>query len=301
MELARKLATAGVTLALALGAGRYMEGYAQRADAPAERPERIEATAATAIAAPALRIQTPPLDQPTRLTLPVEAPVPAPLNAQAACTVTLDLATEPAAVLAVSLHAACHAGERVVLRHAGLAVTGRVSDSGHLLAHLPALDAGGSVSVRFGDGTTVAAARPVPEIATLRRFGVQWIGEDAFQVHALSNGARHGDPGHVSAVDPRRTGDAAGFLSLLGDAGVAQPMLAEVYTYPADGAPVAVQLEAAVTDRTCGHELLAETLASVGGRPHVAELTLAMPGCDAVGDYIVLKNLPRTLTMAASG
>jgi hypothetical protein len=93
-----------------------------------------------------------------------------------------------------------------------------------------------------------------------------------------------------------------GFLSLLGDAATDNPLLAEVYTFPADpAAKPEVVVEAAVTDKTCARELLAETLSSSSssGSVFVTDLTLAMPDCDAVGDYLVLKNLFLDLNMAS--
>jgi len=80
---------------------------------------------------------------------------------------------------------------------------------------------------------------------------------------------------------------------------VDMPLLAEVYTYPAMGSADVV-IEAAVTAQTCGRELLGETLLSEAGRVTVTDLTLAMPDCDAVGDFLVLNNLVPDLTLVAA-
>mgnify|MGYP006147623581 CR=1 FL=1 len=63
--------------------------------------------------------------------------------------------------------------------------------------------------------------------------------------------------------------------------------------------PLRQVVEAAVTEATCGRELLGETLTSRGGAVEVAELTLAMPDCAAAGDILVLKNLVPEMTLAA--
>ena len=42
------------------------------------------------------------------------------------------------------------------------------------------------------------------------------------------------------------------------------------------------------------------SLTSTAGSVFVTDLTLAMPGCEAVGDYLVLKNLVLDLNMAAA-
>lgn len=139
---------------------------------------------------------------------------------------------------------------------------------------------------------------PMPEVASLRRFGVQWMADDSFQLHAFEKGASYGQPGHVSAGGQD---GGQGRLTVLGDAGVENPMLAEVYTYPADATlPVEVVVEAAVTDKTCARELIGETLTSVAGAAYVTDLTVATPDCDAAGDILVLKNLVPDMKLAAN-
>ena len=92
-----------------------------------------------------------------------------------------------------------------------------------------------------------------------------------------------------------------GFLTLLGDSTAKNPLLAEVYTYPADpAAKPEIIVESAVTDATCGRELLGETLNAIGGQVFVTELTLAMPDCSGIGDFMVLKNLVLDLNIAAA-
>jgi hypothetical protein len=222
----------------------------------------------------------------------------------AACDTTLDLMTEANAMIGITLLAPCHPNQRVVLRHAGLAVTAQTTSTGALFTAIPALEADATVELSFADGTDASGTIAVPDVATLRRFGVQWQADDAFQVHAFENAAAYGAPGHVSAANPHRPAvgmqATGGFLSLLGDAATENPLLAEVYTFPADPtAKPEVVVEAAVTDKTCARELLAETLSSSGGGVFVTDLTLAMPECDAVGDYLVLKNLFLDLNMAS--
>ena len=221
------------------------------------------------------------------------------------CPVSLDLLVEPSAMIGVTLLAPCHANERVVLLHAGLAVTGKTSSTGTVFASLPAFGSDAAVTVRFADGKTVRANVAVPEAATLRRFGVQWLGDDAFQLNAFENGAGYGEIGHVSAADPQRplAGQAqiGGFLSVLGDDRVQQPMLAEVYTYPAaSNAVVRIVIEAAITKGTCAREILGETLADVGGDVTITDLTLPMPDCSAIGDILVLKNIDPDLKIASA-
>ena len=157
------------------------------------------------------------------------------LAAAPACEGVLTAMAQPGAMLGLTLAAPCHAGERVVLRHAGLAVTGRVDAAGALHVSLPALDNAGAVAVEFADGTEVQAAVSVPDLRGVRRLGVQWQAGDAFALHGLEGGAELQTAGDVSAAHPGVIGAAqGGWLVTLGDASVAAPLLAQVYTYPAD-------------------------------------------------------------------
>ena len=101
-------------------------------------------------------------------------------------------------------------------------------------------------------------------------------------------------------MQPGLASDDGGFLQILGDPAAPMPLLAEVYTYPAGKTPVEMVVESAVTDKTCGRELLAEIIAVQGGEVDVTDLTLAMPDCSAVGDFLVLNNLAQDMTLAAN-
>lgn len=278
---------------------------------PASAPLPAAPLAATVDPAPALPAEVaaepaaPKVTVEVRKTEPAPAVTPDPAPVANACDVTLDLMVEPNAMIGVTLIAPCNPDQRVVLRQAGLAVTGQTTSTGALFTALPAFESQAVIEVSFADGTKASAEIAVPDLATLRRFGVQWQADDAFQVHAFEDGATYGQPGHVSAADPHRPAPGlqakGGFLTLLGDSTTENPLLAEVYTFPTDpAAKPDVVVEAAVTEKTCGRDLLAETLTSTGGRVFITDLTLAMPGCDAVGDYLVLKNLVLDLNMAAA-
>lgn len=221
------------------------------------------------------------------------------------CPVSLELSNADNALIAVTLVAPCHADERVVLKHAGLTVTAKTTLTGALFTDLPALLHDAQVEVMFKDNTSVAASIAVPELAGMRRFAVQWQQDDAFQLHGFEDGSDFGGPGDVSAATPHQpiVGAPAkgGFLTLLGDTTTDLPMLAQVYTYPKDSQiKTEIVVEAAVTEATCGRELLGQTLQTTAGAVKVSDMSLAMPECDAVGDYLVLKNLVPDMTIASS-
>jgi len=201
-------------------------------------------------------------------------------------------------MMQVALTAPCNPMERVVLRHAGLAVTGKIGPDGALNLTLPALQTNSAVEVGFADGSKVLQPVTVPDAAQFHRFAVQWQGADAFAIHALVSGADYGQPGDIWQDNPQDPAQAkGGFLTVLGDETVENPLLAEVYTYAA--APADILVEAAVLDENCGKDLLADVLESHDGRVRVTDLTLAMPECSGVGDFLVLKNLASDMKIAA--
>jgi hypothetical protein len=221
------------------------------------------------------------------------APMPQPLAARKAdCAEDLVLVPSAGALLELGLIAPCRAGQRVLLRHAGLVVTGRLSPAGTLAMTLPALTSPAEVTVAFADGSDVMQDADVPDLDRFDRFAVQWMADDAFALHAFADGAGYDQPGHIHAdAAPGPLADG-GMVLALGDGTVDRPLLAQVFTWPADrpalSGKVGLVIEAPVTEATCGREMLGETLQRIGGRLTVRDLTLAMPACDAAGGYVVL-------------
>ena len=253
--------------------------------APAELPA-ASALASTVIA---------PLVEETVMLAAAEAlPLEVPPLVQAQNTVV------PGAMISVTLIAPCAPDARVVLLHEGLVITGMTTATGALFTALPALNTAARIEVILADGTKTEAALEVPEAADFRRFGVQWQGEDAFQVNAYQNGASFGAAGHIYGVQPGLAADAGGFLQTLGDPAAPMPLLAEIYTYPARQTLVEMVVEAAVTPQTCGREMLGETIMAGAGQVLLTELTVSMPDCSAVGDFLVLSNLALDVTLAAN-
>ncbi|MCF1708136.1 hypothetical protein L0V05_04805 [Tabrizicola sp. J26] len=220
------------------------------------------------------------------------------------CETRLDVAVVAGAMLDISLSSPCHADQRVVLRHAALTVTYRTNAAGILAASLPAMTESADVTALFHDGTSAVATVNVPEADAYRRFGVQWLGAQAFQVNAFEDGADFGDPGHISAANPGKPDNRLlprhGFLSVLGNDQVPAPLLAEIYTFPTGASEVPVLVEAAVTRETCNRDLVGELLEAGRGEVTTTDLAVSMPGCDAIGQYLELKNLRPGTKLAAA-
>ena len=258
---------------------------------PAIVPQAAAALPPTLVAAPPVTAATAAIAVAVAAPAPAPEPVaPPPATAKPACSDDMALIAQPGAMLDLGLLATCRPDQRVLIRHGGLVITGRTSSAGTLIASVPALASPAEVTLAFADGTEVSQTVTVPDLADFDRFGVQWMEGDAFQLHAFTPATG----GEVFGDTTPRPGPAGGFLTRLGDPTAPRPLLAEVYTYPAKlralSGDVALNIESAITATTCGREVLDETLQLSAGRLTLRDLTIEMPGCDAIGEYVVLPN-----------
>lgn len=127
------------------------------------------------------------------------------------------------------------------------------------------------------------------------------------QLHVLEFGAGYGSSGHVWAGAPkevlRGVRGEGGFLTRLGSPELGN--VADVYSYPAEAmdgaADLAMTVEAEITPANCGRDISGEILQrSLDGSIDSVEVMFAVPGCDAVGDILVLKNMVRDRKIAAN-
>jgi hypothetical protein len=321
MDVKRKIAMAAATLAVAFGAGHLLvNGPEQRVQATAPQdivtlPASLNTDvapmmpAAAALAQVAFTAPAPTLPKAASLVktsaVILTQTLQTPKKLAPACPLTLDVMAGAQATLNLTLIAPCRTTERVVIRHGGLAVTALTSATGTLFTSIPGFDTAGEVSVLFSDGIEILAAKRLGDLSAYRRFAVQWVDADTFQLHAFENGAQFGAGGHVSAATPGRQHSnvpmTGGYLSLLGNPATSLPMLAEVYTFPKDrDIPVDLTVEAMITDATCNRELLGEVLLSENGAVTETDLTMAMPDCNAIGDVLVLNNPQPDLKLATA-
>lgn len=208
-----------------------------------------------------------------------------------ACPISLDLLDDGNAMIGGTLLAPCLPGQNLVIAHAGMVYSAKTLASGALFFSLPALKHPASVDIRFSNGETASASVDIPDAAQVHRVAVQWPFEDGFTLHAFENGAAFGDIGHIWAQNANLplAGAAAkgGYLTQLGDASVETPLMAQVFTFdPKEKSEIL--LEAAVTANTCAAELLGDVLVAKGGAVEKTEITLAMPDCSAVGEFVQL-------------
>lgn len=241
-------------------------------------------------------------DEYPSLTLPTEEAAPT-----FACEHRLSAEPAAAAMVTLSLDAPCMANDRFTVHHNGMMFSDVTDENGKRSFSVPALSADAVFIVSFPNGDGVVAKTAVTSLEYYDRVVVQWAGDSGVQIHALEFGADYHQPGHVWAGDMRDISTAAlgegGFITRLGATDLHEGRMAEIYTFPSgtsarDGA-VRLSLEAEITPANCGRDIEAQSiqLGSVGA-PKVQDVVLAMPDCDAVGDFLVLKNLLNDLKIA---
>lgn len=333
MQKLKIIAMGSATLALALGAGHFMQSRSAAAPVALQTAPALQADTALAanqqgavqLSSITLTAAAPdlPLGGPTPTELPGPPPVreaaldaaqtgavPLPSEEPApgmGCDYTLDADVAPGAMVALSLDAPCAPGERFTLHHNGIMFTEVTDDGGHASMLVPAMSQRASFIAAFANGQGAVAMADIEAIGAYSRVAVQWQGDTGVALHALEFGADYDEDGHVWSGAARDVAAAAdgdrGFLTRLGDAGQPGALLAEVYTFPAllegrDG-KIDLRVEAEVTEANCNRDIAAQAMqVQAGGAPNVRELTLMMPDCDAVGDFLVLNNLLNDLTIA---
>ena len=238
----------------------------------------------------------PQLENPSELDLPVlEVP-------SRQCDPSLTLTAQPGAMVLMSVDAPCLPDQRVTFHHNGLMFTHVTDAEGQLAVSAPALAISAVFIADFGNGDGAVGHVMVPDLDQFERAAAQWRGDLGIELHAREFGADYGQVGHVwnGALDATQ---ASAALTLLGDRALPESYRAEVYTVPAavaQGGDIQLSIEAEVTAMNCNQDIQAEAIQwHPSGSLDVRELSLSVPGCDTVGDFLLLKNLLQDLKIAA--
>ncbi len=222
------------------------------------------------------------------------------------CSISLAASVRPGALVSVTLDAPCHPRSRVEISHDGLAVASRTNIYGGLHVLVPAMARQARIVARLPSGQTASIVTHVPDMDRIQRVALQWRGSADLDLHALEFGATGTDTGHVWAGNARSADHAVrvggGFLTVLGDPDVADPMMAEVYTLPmTDWTPagtVRMEVEASAEDDDCAVEIDAMTLIRAPGAENSdVGLRFALPPCGGK-EPLVLKNAVPDLKIA---
>ncbi len=223
------------------------------------------------------------------------------------CDINMSAEPVAAAMVDVSLSASCYPNERVTFHHNGMMFTDATDESGKLNVSIPALSENAVIIVAFANGEGALANAKVPSLEFYDRLVVQSKASSELHINAFEFGADYRDAGHVDIKSDRTMADAAkgvgGFITQLGDGVQGEALIAEVYTFPTatvkQTGDVHVSVDAEVTTANCGLRVEAQTLeVSRAGKMKVQDVTLPIPSCDAVGDFLVLQNLLQDLKVA---
>lgn len=229
---------------------------------------------------------------------------PAPLSL---CNIEMTAQSGAAAMVDVSLSANCYPNERVTFHHNGMMFTHATDAEGNLDLSIPALSENAVFIVAFANGEGALADAKVPSLEFYDRMVVQSKAKSQLHINAFEFGAEFNEDGHVSAESDHTVDDAVsglgGFVTALGDYEQGEALVAEVYTFPTSTSKmtgdVHVSVDANVTMANCGLRVDAQTLeVRGGGTMKVQDLSLPIPSCDAVGDFLVLQNLIQDLKVA---
>lgn len=243
----------------------------------------------------------------------IEEALPEPVQpvaplAEPQCDTMMSVVPTDLAMVDLTLQNACRPDARVAIHHQGMMFNATTDADGALSMTVPALSVEAFYIAAFDDGEGAVAITGVPTLADYDRAVLQWQGEDVVQLHALENGAFYGEEGHIwsgaSADMTRALNGEGGFLTQLGEGAGALPLKAQVYTYPSgmmnlDGT-VVLNVEVEITEENCGRTVQAQSIQVLeDADPTAVDLTMTLPGCDAVGEFLVLKNMFEDLTLAS--
>ncbi len=230
----------------------------------------------------------------------------APVSATPDCTIDMRAETAVAALVDVHVDAPCNPNAQFTLHHQGMMFTVLTDGDGLAQMIVPALAEAAVFIASFPADQGAMAVAEVPDLKQYHRAVLQWQGDSGLELHALEDGADYGEAGHVwnAAARGPEALETGGFLLRLGDVRGQSPLLAEIYTYPVvETGPqgwVALSAEAEITEGNCGRSVAAQSIQiAPGAEPTALDLTLTMPACDAVGDFLVLQSMFRDLTLAA--
>ncbi|MEM6309503.1 MAG: hypothetical protein AAF754_05580 [Pseudomonadota bacterium] len=219
---------------------------------------------------------------------------------QIACDILAMAAAKPRAMVELNVIAPCNGGQSVTVHHNGLVFKELTGADGSVTLTVPAMSHSAVYIFSFETGEGAVAHAKITDLEGLDRVALQWKGNSGFELHAREFGAGYGEAGHMW----HEGRDMNGQFVRLGQSTDDIPQYAEIYTFPSDAklqdGRVDLTVEAEVTDANCGSQIEAEAL-QIGkeGTVHTKTLSLTLPACDAVGNYLVLNNVFDGLKLAS--
>lgn len=220
------------------------------------------------------------------------------------CAINLVAAAGAAALVDVIANAPCYSGELATVHHEGMMFNIALDDDGKATFKVPALKVETVIMVSFASGRSKTVEVETPSLKFYDRVVLQWQGDMGLQFHAFEYGAAYNEAGHVWSGTPQKVSTAAagdgGFLLSFG---AANGLKAEVYTFPSGISRkvgnIEMTVEAEISADNCARAVDAQTLqfSALEGLA-ISDLSLDIPGCDTIGEFLVLNNLVETMTLA---
>jgi len=199
------------------------------------------------------------------------------------CEQTLTLSPVSGGMLDVTISAPCKPGAVVEVRHAGLAFDVTLSNTGSYHTSVPALAHPARIDTVFPDQSEVSAMAEVPDNAEFARIAIGW---DVAAATVQGSAPRGLQLAEVTL------GDGMG-------------RIVQVLSYHIDperrSGVIRLSVQGAVTAQNCMTGQQAEVVRHLPGQPVTRYgLKIAGPGCDRVGDNLVLNNVLADLKLAAN-
>lgn len=146
-------------------------------------------------------------------------------------------------------------------------------------------------------GKPLMASAFVSDISEFERVAIHTVARGV-GLHAFECGAEFGAAGRIWSQGTR----GSGHLLQLGDASLPSAPLLQIYSHAFPNlrteGEIALSLEAEVHPETCDHSVEGHILSARNGGLRVRELSLEMPDCNAVGDFLVLNNPVESLKLS---
>ena len=231
------------------------------------------------------------------------------------CNISLHAEVQPRAMVALTLTGSCLPNETIVLHHSGLIFSLKTDSKGIAKVIVPALVKKAIFIAIYENGDGALTMIDVPDMVRYQRIVLQWQGAKGLQLHAYKDGAGYGTEGHfwsqTGALDADKPDGDGRFFSLLGDAKLSDGFHAEIATFPTqelfDTQPASLSVEMEITVENCGRIIAGELLTLTAGmkantqssqESYSRRLTLFVPECDMVGDFIIIKNVIEDLKLS---
>ncbi len=222
-----------------------------------------------------------------------------------ACDTKFTATQADAAMVLLNLQAPCQINTPLTVQFQGLIFSGITTNVGHFSTLVPAIKADAKFVLTLAENETVSATINVPQASQYHRVAVQWSGGDDLQIHAFERAAIFGNKGHIWAGAPQSVTRAlqarGGYITKLGDLN----KRVEIYTFPIakieNPGIVRLHVKAKVTKENCAQQrvlqILQNTPDQIGA---IMDVSITMPTCERIGDYLLLKNLLRDLKIGGN-